>query len=87
MNHCSSHSGGELPLKQREAFSSANVATNSLLDRSDVSRLMGVSPTTASKIMKESGRSIRVHSRLYILRDSLFQYLRECERSGGECRE
>lgn len=54
-----------------------------LLDRSAVCDLLGVCPATASKVMKESGRSIRIHSRIYILRDSLFDYLRECERRGG----
>lgn len=77
------HSPADPPrARERGVGPSASTVTNTLLDRSEVGQLMGVSPATASKIMKESGRSIRIHSRLYIFNDSLFDYLREREEGG-----
>lgn len=50
-----------------------------LLGIPDVCKITGLAEATASKLMKESGRAIRVHSRLYILEQSFFAYLRELE--------
>lgn len=50
-----------------------------LLGIPDVCRITGLAEATASKLMKESGRAIRVHSRLFILETSFFNYLRELE--------
>ena len=50
-----------------------------LLGIPDVCQITGLGEATASKLMKESGRAIRVHSRLYILEQSFFAYLRELE--------
>ena len=41
----------------------------------------GLSPVTASKMMKESGRAIALHRRIYILESSFFAYLHELEAS------
>ena len=56
-----------------------------LLGISDVSNMTGLSPVTASKLMKESGRAIALHRRIYILESSFFAYLPELEVS-GPCR-
>lgn len=50
-----------------------------LLGISDVSKMTGLSPVTASKLMKESGHAIALHRRIFILESSLFAYLRELE--------
>lgn len=57
-----------------------------LLGISDVSNMTGLSPVTASKLMKESGRAIALHRRVYILESSLFAYLHELEVS-RPCRQ
>lgn len=48
----------------------------------EICKITGLSPVTASKLMKESGRVIKLHSRLYMLESSFYAYLRELE--GGE---
>ena len=41
--------------------------------------MTGLSPVTASKLMKESGRAIALHRRVYILESSFYAYLHELE--------
>lgn len=53
-----------------------------LLGIPEICKITGFSPVTASQLIKESGRAIRLHSRLYLLESSFFAYLRELE--GGE---
>lgn len=48
----------------------------------EICKITGLSPVTVSKLMKESGRIIKLHSRLYMLESSFYEYLRELE--GGE---
>lgn len=55
------------------------LGSDRLLGIPDVCQITGLGEATASKLMKESGRAIRVHSRLYILEQSFFDYLRELE--------
>lgn len=50
-----------------------------LLGISEVCKITGLSPVTASKMMKESGRAIALHRRIYILESSFFAYLHELE--------
>jgi hypothetical protein len=52
-----------------------------LLGIPDVCQLTGFGKATASKFMKESGRAIRVHGRLFLLQSSLFAFLHEMEAS------
>lgn len=59
--------------------SDSNLGHERLLGISDVSKMTGLSPVTASKFMKESGRAIALHRRVYILESSLFAYLHELE--------
>lgn len=61
--------------------SGPNLGHERLLSISDVSKMTGLSPVTASKFMKESGRAIALHRRVYILESSLFTYLHELEAS------
>ncbi len=50
-----------------------------LLGIAEVCKITGLSPVTASKLMKESGRAIALHRRIFILESSFFSYLRELE--------
>lgn len=56
-----------------------NLGNERLLGISEVCQLTGLSPVTASKLMKESGRAIALHRRIFILESSFFSYLRELE--------
>lgn len=50
-----------------------------LLGISDVCNMTGLAPVTASKLMKETGRALRIHGRVFVLESSFFAYLREME--------
>lgn len=50
-----------------------------LLSIPDICELTGLGEATASKLMKESGHCIRLHSRLYLLESSFFSWLKEQE--------
>lgn len=50
-----------------------------LLDIPEICKITGLGEATASKLMKESGRCIRLHSRLYVIESSFFAYLHELE--------
>lgn len=50
-----------------------------LLGIAEVCKITGLSPVTASRLMKESGRAIALHRRIYILESSFFAYLHELE--------
>lgn len=56
-----------------------NLGHERLLGISEVCKITGLSPVTASKMMKESGRAIALHRRIYILESSFFAYLHELE--------
>lgn len=62
------------------AFSvNQNLGRERLLGIPEVCQVTGLSPVTASKLMKESGRAILLHRRVYILESSFFAYLHELE--------
>lgn len=50
-----------------------------LLDVPEVCKLTGLGEVTASKLMKETGRCFKLHSRLYVIESSFFAYLHEME--------
>lgn len=50
-----------------------------LLSIEDVCGITGLGEATASKLMRESGRAIRLHRRLYVLESSFYSYLHEME--------
>lgn len=50
-----------------------------LLSITDICELTGLGEATASKLMRESGRAIRLHRRLYVLESSFFSFLHEKE--------
>ena len=56
-----------------------NLGRERLLGIAEVCKITGLSPVTASRLMKESGRAIALHRRVYILESSFFAYLRELE--------
>lgn len=60
-------------------FSSPGLGRERLLGIAEVCKITGLSPVTASKLMKESGRAIALHRRIYILESSFFAYLHELE--------
>lgn len=59
--------------------SSPGLGRERLLGIAEVCKITGLSPVTASKLMKESGRAIALHRRIYILESSFFAYLHELE--------
>lgn len=50
-----------------------------LLGIPDVCAITGFCPAVASTFMKESGRALELHRRVFILESSLFAYLHELE--------
>ena len=50
-----------------------------LLDVPEICKLTGLGQATASKLMKETGRCFKLHSRLYVIESSFFAYLHEVE--------
>lgn len=50
-----------------------------LLDVPEICKLTGLGEATASKLMKETGRCFKLHSRLYVIESSFFSYLHELE--------
>ena len=50
-----------------------------IMSISDVAETLGVCPVTASKIIKESGRGITLHRRIFILQSSFMAFLAERE--------
>lgn len=55
------------------------IGTERLLGIPDICTMTGLCPVTASRLMKESGRAIRVHGRVFILESSFFTYMKELE--------
>lgn len=61
------------------AAAPGDVGRERLLDLSDIRQILGCGEATASKVMRESGCALRIHSRLYVLESSFFGYLRGLE--------
>ena len=59
--------------------SDSNLGHERLLGIAEVCKITGLSPVTASKLIKESGRAIALPRRIYILESSFFAYLHELE--------
>ena len=55
------------------------VGRERLLDIPEVCKITGFGEATASKVMKETGCCIRLHSRLYVLESSFYKYLHKLE--------
>ncbi|GEM_PF-5749280 len=56
-----------------------NIGNDRLLSIEDVASILHVCPVTASKIMKDTGRSITLRRRIYILESNFLNFLREIE--------
>lgn len=63
------------------ALDNSNLGRERLLGIPDVCALTGLNPVTASKLMKETGRAINVHRRIFILESSFYAYLHDLEAS------
>lgn len=50
-----------------------------LLDIPEICKITGLGEVTASKLMKETGCCLKLHSRLYVLESSFFAYLHKLE--------
>lgn len=61
------------------ASDNSNLGRERLLGIAEVCAVTGLNPVTASKLMKETGRAINVHRRLFILESSFYTYLHELE--------
>lgn len=59
----------------------SNLGHERLLGIAEVCKITGLSPVTASRLMKESGRAIALHRRIYILESTFYSYLHELEAS------
>lgn len=60
-----------------------HIGDDRLLRIHDVQEILDVNEVTASRVMKESGRHIILHRKVYILESSLLAFLRKKE----GCRE
>lgn len=58
---------------------SRRIGDDRLLGIEDVCNVTGFCPQVASRLIKDSGRGIFLHRRLFILESSLLAYLREQE--------
>lgn len=56
-----------------------------LLGIPDICQLTGLGEATASKLMKESGRCLKLHGRLYVIDTSFFAYLHSMEGVDESC--
>lgn len=50
-----------------------------LLGIPEVCQMTGLCPVTASKLMKETGKCLQLHRRLYVLESSFLNFLHEQE--------
>lgn len=56
-----------------------------LLGVPDICQLTGLGEVTASRLMKESGRCLKLHGRLYVIDTSFFAYLHSMEGVDESC--
>ncbi len=55
------------------------IGNDKLLSISNIAEILGVCPVTASMVMKDSGRSITIGRRVYILESNFLAFLHEKE--------
>lgn len=55
------------------------IGNDKLLSISNIAEILGVCPVTASMVMKDSGRSITLGRRVYILESNFLAFLHEKE--------
>ena len=56
-----------------------------LLSIQDVCAMTGVCPVTAAKVIGESGKSFRIHRRLFVFQNSLYDYFHQLEGTAFGC--
>lgn len=74
MDNAVVHEAGITP-----AFPRIVLGRERLLDVSDIRELTGLGEVAAASLMKESGRCLKLHSRLFVIESSFFEYLHELE--------
>lgn len=74
--HASANTTGYKPEQKRREH-------ERLLGTPDVCEMTGFGYATAAKFMRESGCSFKVHSQLFVLESSFFQYLHSLEASNS----
>lgn len=65
--------------QQNDDYNLPSIGSDRLLTISDVSRITGLCAPVASELIKETGRAITIHRRVYILESSFLAFLKEQE--------
>lgn len=55
-----------------------------LLGVPEICQITGLAEVTAAQLMRETGRCLKLHRRLYVLESSFFRYLHELEATDHE---
>ena len=59
--------------------SAVPLSAERLLGTQEICDITHLSKATSARLMKETGRCLRIHGRLYVLESSFIQYLHELE--------
>lgn len=59
--------------------SRTTIGREHLLGVPEICKITGLGEVTAAKLMKETGRCLKLHGRLYVIESSFFTYLHEME--------
>lgn len=73
--------------RQNDDYSLPNIGSDRLLTINDVSRITGLCAPVASDLIKETGRAITIHRRIYILESSFLAFLKEQEQRASQYTE
>ena len=65
--------------QQNNDYNLPSIGSDRLLTINDVSRITGLCAPVASELIKETGRAITIHRRVYILESSFLAFLKEQE--------
>lgn len=65
--------------QQADGYNLPSIGSDRLLTINDVSRITGLCAPVASELIKETGRAITIHRRIYILESSFLAFLKEQE--------
>lgn len=74
MDNAVVHEAGITPASPRIVF-----GRERLLGVTEIRELTGLGEVAAASLMKESGRCLKLHSRLFVIESSFFEYLHELE--------
>lgn len=74
MDNAVVHEAGITPASPRSVL-----GRERLLGVTEIRELTGLGEVAAASLMKESGRCLKLHSRLFVIESSFFEYLHELE--------